>query len=90
MVFVGARLRTRISLRIRILMPWSAREQDRGVDSIKVARRVIEEWCVASWMKYESRSEADISKGSTRQGRGRTLHAGEFLRGVHIEWCAVY
>ena len=28
------RLRTRMSLRIRILMPWSAREQERGVDSV--------------------------------------------------------
>ena len=90
MLPVGARLRTRISLRIRILMPWSAREQDRGVDSVEVARRVIEEWRVASWRKYDLRSKADISKGSTRQGRGRTLHPGEFLRGVDVEGCAVY
>ena len=67
MVFVGARLRTRISLRIRILMPWSAREQDRGVDSMEVARRVIEEWRVASWKKYELRSKSNVNKGSTRR-----------------------
>ena len=28
------RLRTRLSLRIRVLMPWSASEHERGVDSV--------------------------------------------------------
>lgn len=32
------RLRTRMSFRIRILMPWSAREQESGVDSVFLFR----------------------------------------------------